>query len=246
MITPLFKPLGASTHLLAKKWGALHQVKATHTGTLDPMAEGVVIVLSDQDRFDKQKYSDFKKTYVVKLLQGVATDSEDLLGLITNVHFSDSDIRPQLAEVADQMVGTHTQIVHPFSSKRIDGDSFFNLSKKGVQPPMIAEQVELFSVKVLNREVTSSDQYCRTIIKRINSVQGDFRQKQIVEGWEQLFANHSQQLSLISLRIVCSKRTYVRSLVRYLSEKIGHPLTVSELIRTHNGPYSIADCICLI
>ena len=45
MVIPIYQPLGASTHQIAKRIGEKYGEKATHTGTLDPLAEGVVIVL---------------------------------------------------------------------------------------------------------------------------------------------------------------------------------------------------------
>lgn len=247
MIIPVFKPLGASTHQLAKKIGELYQTKATHTGTLDPMAEGVVIVLCDQDRFQKEAYSNFKKTYEVKLLLGVSTDSDDLLGLITTRGFSDAPVRESLIDESNKIVGNHTQIIHPFSAKRTQGVSFFDVSKKGMSPPAITEPVELFSIDVLDQEQCAAEVFTKIVRDKISRVEGEFRQIEVLKGWETLLSEEKNtQLTIIRIKIVCSKRTYIRSLVRYLSTKIGHPLTVVELVRTRNGPYSIADCMCLI
>lgn len=85
MIIPVYQPLGSSTHVLAQKVGKIYNSKATHTGTLDPMADGVILVLTGKDRFDKQIHTDAQKTYHFSILWGVQTDSLDLLGLIKKV-----------------------------------------------------------------------------------------------------------------------------------------------------------------
>lgn len=85
MILPIYQPVGQSSHLLAQKAGLLYHQKATHTGTLDPMATGVLLVLTGKDRFRKKEYSAYRKTYEFEILLGVRTDSDDILGVIEDV-----------------------------------------------------------------------------------------------------------------------------------------------------------------
>ncbi len=84
MIFSLWKPIGRSTHLFVKSYGDRIGERITHTGSLDPMAEGVVVVLTGEDRFLKEKYSNSDKEYEFEILIGVSTDSHDLLGLIND------------------------------------------------------------------------------------------------------------------------------------------------------------------
>ncbi len=108
MIIPVYKPLGSSTHLLAKKTGDIYQTKATHTGTLDPMANGVVVVLTAEDRFKKSKLANWKKTYEFEILWGATTDSHDLLGLITQTSQAPVDLK-KLEEALHNFTGNITQ-----------------------------------------------------------------------------------------------------------------------------------------
>ena len=68
MILPIYQHQGSSSHMLARQVGQQYGEKATHTGTLDPMAEGVLIVLTGQDRFNKSKYTDWQKVYKIEEL----------------------------------------------------------------------------------------------------------------------------------------------------------------------------------
>src|SRR5690606_23625088 len=124
MIIPVYKPLGASTHQLAQTVGEHFGEKATHTGTLDPLAEGVVIVLTGPDRFRNSELSDWRKTYQFTVLFGVSTDSHDLLGLPTAVCQTAprvAVIENHLPAILSKLQAATTQVTPAFSAKRFQG-----------------------------------------------------------------------------------------------------------------------------
>ena len=149
MIIPVYKPLGASTHLLAKKVGDIHQTKATHTGTLDPMANGVVIVLTAEDRFKKSELSDWKKTYEFEILWGISTDSHDLLGLTTQIDQKQIDVE-KLEETLPKFTGKILQQLPKFSAQRINGESYFDQAKKQTTFTPRSENIQIHSLKLKN------------------------------------------------------------------------------------------------
>lgn len=247
MIIPLFKPIGASSHQLAQKAGELYCEKATHTGTLDPIASGVLTVLTGKDRFFKEKYADVKKIYRCKVLLGFSTDTHDILGLIQDTQeVSDAGVAAWTEQIP-QLIGNHLQKMPHFSAKRHQGKSFFNFAKTGQSQdlPDIEVAITISAARMEGAEIFSSRQVLAFISRTISSVKGDFRQKGIASGWKKSLATHSQALTL-TLHITCTKRTYIRSLVRDLSSKTGLPGCVLSLERVANGDFTIADCICLI
>jgi tRNA pseudouridine55 synthase len=246
MIVPLYKPVGASTHQLAAKLGRLYGEKATHTGTLDPMADGVVIGLTGPDRFHKASYSDWRKTYQFKLLVGVATDSHDLLGLITQQQFDDlpplAQLGPQIELALANFSGSYDQQLPDFSARRLAGSSFMHQARQGRAIPATFEQVSIFATEVNDSTTISAQDLTNYCQQTIGLVQGDFRQPEILAQWRVL----ESKLPLFTITVQTSKRTYIRALVRDLAQQIGLPATAMTITRTANGPYQIQDCLCLV
>lgn len=257
MIIPVYKKLGESTHLLAKKVGQRvflttqnsEDLKATHTGTLDPMAEGVVIVLTGKDRFNKEKLASGKKSYTFEILWGFKTDADDLLGIISKVsdqEIIEEDINDALQNEINRSIGVQNQIIPSFSARRINGESFFDQAKRNLNTPQITEVVEIFQAKIINFDRISIDQLEKNILDKISKVVGDFRQEEIINKWQnellKLKKKNKKSFLLTKIEIMTSKRFYVRGLVRDLSKKLQIPATTFSIIRTQNGKFKITDC----
>lgn len=236
MIIPIYQPLGSSTHLLAQRVGQQHQVKATHTGTLDPMAEGVVVVLTEEDRFKKTEFSAWKKTYEFKILWGTATDTYDLLGKITAHKRGENPDLEKLRALQDTFIGKHNQEIPHFSAKRSTEQQFSN--------------IEIFAIEMTDANHESIQSVLTQLHKVIPKLKNEFRQEEIVELWESSINNlpdkEETKALITSHRAVTSKRTYIRQLVHDLSTKMQIPATTFHINRTANGPYSTQDCLCLI
>jgi len=245
MIIPVYKPIGASTHLLAKKAGDIYQTKATHTGTLDPMASGVVVVLTAEDRFEKSELADWKKIYEFEILWGVATDSHDLLGLTTQTSQAQINLK-KIKEVLPKFIGNINQQLPQFSAKRIDGQSYFDKAKQQIKFTPKSEKVQIHYLELLNSYTINRLEFQNKIEKNVSLVQGDFRQKEILENWGQAIRQLPEELIITKLITTTSKKTYIRALVRDISRQLQIPATTYSIARTKNGSYSIKDCVCLI
>jgi len=243
MIIPVYKPLGKSTHLLAQRVGEMRGEKATHTGTLDPMAEGVVVALTGEDRFKKQEFASAKKTYQFEILWGVSTDTHDLLGLIdeqNEVKINSEKIK----RILKKFVGKQKQVLPKFSATRIAGQSYFDLAKKGEKFVPKSAEIEIFSLEVLSERDISAKDLRKKILQKIKKVEGDFRQTKIIKGWQEFFAeekNKDQKFKITKLEAITSRRTYIRALVRDLAEELGVPATTFSIIRIKNGEFKTKD-----
>ena len=260
MIIPIYKPLGSSSHQLAKLIGESHREKATHTGTLDPMADGGLVVLTGEDRFKKAEYSNWEKTYQFQILVGIKTDSGDLLGLIEKNSTSSNpkekqnlikNLEEKIKTTLLELIGKQTQIAPAFSAQRVAGKAGFDLAKQGKKFELQKNEIEIFSLKIIPSENTkkkikniSSKELLEYIQQTISLVKGDFRQKKIITQWENLLKNDKQQNNflIITLEAVTTKRTYIRSLIQEISQKLNLPMTAFSITRTKNGPFSIEDC----
>lgn len=250
MIIPTYKPLGQSTHQLAAHIAKIYGEKATHTGTLDPMAEGVVVVLTGEDRFSKEKQSDVKKEYTFKILLGFSTDSHDLLGKIT---YKKPDLKVTDGLIANivqsftEIQKKETQIIPHFSAKRYKGKSFFDAAKYGTAIPVIPEPIQIYSLSLDEVNLVSAFELRDYIRNTIETVPGDFRQSDIISEWtEELTTAKQTYFTLLSCSATTSKRTYIRGIVRDLSELIKVPCTTFSINRVKNGEFGVGDCVCYL
>lgn len=262
MIIPVWKKIGESTHLLAKKTGAkissktqdLNNLKATHTGTLDPMAEGVVVVLTGNDRYNKSNFPTWKKIYQFEILIGVETDSQDLLGLqsvidksfnVPNNVMKRENILNQINNVLPTFIGKQRQQQPKFSAQRVNGKSAFDLAKQQQKFEIKTNDIEIFSLKMFDSKYIEIEKLEKVISKKISLITGDFRQSEILKNWQKTFlelSDESTSLLIINFEAIVSKKTYIRSLVRDLRNLINIPMTTFSITRTNEGPYSKKDC----
>lgn len=251
MIIPIYQRLGQSSHRIAQSVGDELGEPATHTGTLDPMAEGVLVVLTGEDRFKKSEYSHWQKTYQFSSIWGVATDSLDVLGLITQWQPIEqieavSNLESKTRIVFPQLLGQRDQIMPAFSAKRIAGESYFDLAKRGEPVPTTTQSITIHSLDLLRIETISSAQLLTHVSDKIGKVSGDFRQEACLARWQDkltsLLTDPTIAWPVFHWQATVSHRTYMRALVRDMSQLVGMPSTTFSITRTQNGKYSIADC----
>jgi len=246
MIFPIFKPLGQSSHQLAAAIGAKSGEKATHTGTLDPMAEGVLVVLTGEDRFQKAQLSDTKKTYSFEMLFGISTDSLDLLGLPIKIESTILDpdtIRVSLTKKLPDFLGTQKQLQPIFSAGRSNGKSFFEYGKSGeALPAPKSNEITVYSLELTKCARINREKILTLHSKKIGTVLGEFRQDEILAAWHNITSALPSTVVIATLTAEVSKRTYIRGLVRDISTAIDIPATTFSIIRTQNGRFGMADC----
>lgn len=254
MIIPVFKQIGETTHSIAKKIGDLYRTKATHTGTLDPMASGVIVVLTDNDRFQKNK--NWSKIYEFEVLLGFSTDSHDLLGLSTSsigkkavseiTKKNLSKLAKKFNEILPKFVGKKKQKQPKFSAQRVGGKSGFELAKKNQNFEQIENLINVKAMKLIGQNVITAGELESTIEQRVNKVQGNFRQQKIIKNWKKNIKKLRnvgvENFPILKFRAEVSKRTYIRAFVRDFGKTLNIPMTTYSIIRTNEGPYSITDC----
>lgn len=191
--------------------GILPNIPMTYAGRLDPMAEGVLIILVGEECKEKEKYLELDKEYEVEILFGVKTDTHDVLGLIQNVNMEKND---QNLVTFSKYVGKFKQDYPAYSSKTVGGKQLHQYAREGNLPEeMPTKEVEIYSIEKIGTEEMSGAELAEKAIVKVRLVKGDFRQGEIVKGW-QVFKNKygRERFIVIRLKIVCSSGTYMRSL----------------------------------
>jgi tRNA pseudouridine55 synthase len=140
----LDKPLGFSSNQALQKVKWLFQAtKAGHTGTLDPLATGLLpICLGEATKF-AQYVTDADKTYVATIKLGVTTTTGDAEGEV----LSTSPVKisqTQFEAVAQQFIGEISQVPPMYSALKHEGKALYHYAREGVD---IGRQARLISIK---------------------------------------------------------------------------------------------------
>lgn len=206
------KSSGVSSHYVVNHLRHRFNLKRVgHSGTLDPLATGLLICLLGrnftklQDQFLKQP-----KVYVCDFSLGFTTDTYDRTGRETSrANWTDLKkiSQTQVKTLMATMTGSQNQIVPAFSAVKIQG-------KKLYQKALHETNFDLATLP--SRKVTISDL--------------------VLEDWR---FNDLNQTLTGSIKIACSSGTYVRSLIHDLGQKLEVGGCVMELRRLSIGPWSV-------
>ena len=158
-ILNVYKPKGMTSHdvvsFLRRK---LKMKRIGHTGTLDPMATGVLPVLIG----NATKLSDIimadEKKYKARVVLGVKTDTDDTTGEIIerkNVSVKEDELK----EIAKKFVGEIEQIPPMYSAIKVDGRKLYELARKNVEIERKPRKVTIYSIEISNFDGLSFDMY---------------------------------------------------------------------------------------
>ncbi len=223
--------------------------KMTYAGRLDPMAEGVLLLLLGEECKNKEKYLGLDKTYEFEILVGFSTDTHDLLGLVTSSldKISGPRVKSPDAKILSSdsllkhFIGLVVQKYPKFSSKTIDGKPLFRLSRQGkFESGQPEHQVTIYELKFEENRKISKENLEKEITRRIGLVSGDFRQEEIKKSWQTaLEKSIEENYKIIKLTCKCSSGTYIRQLTEDIGREVGLPLVTFSIKRTQIGLYTL-------
>ncbi len=140
------KPTGMTSHDVVNIVRRLYGTRRVgHTGTLDPLASGVLVVLVGRAAKASEYVSHASKKYEATLRLGLTTDTEDVTGQI----LSTSEVIPTAEDVissAASFVGNIKQTPPMYSALKVDGQKLVDLARKGVTVERQAREVTVFSL----------------------------------------------------------------------------------------------------
>ena len=146
--------------------------KIGHTGTLDPMAEGVLPMCINKATKVASYVSNDSKEYVAGLEFGYETDTQDSTGKILNRTQNIPKIE-EIKEVLKEFQGKILQTPPMFSAIKINGQKLYNLARKGQVIERPKRQVEIYNLELIDEKnlklkvSCSSGTYIRTLIHDI-------------------------------------------------------------------------------
>ncbi len=215
-------------------------VPMTYAGRLDPMAEGLLLILVGDECKNKEKYLGLDKEYEVEVLLGFGTDTGDLLGVVKGVRDEvESEIKKdRVEEILESLVGKFVQEYPKFSSKTVGGKPLFTYAKSGELPDeMPTKEVEIFNIEFLGERKISNTELLNYIEKNIAKVKGDFRQDSILSLWRKILQDSIFNIPILKIKVNCSSGTYMRALAEKIGEMVGIPALAFSIKRTKVGNF---------
>ncbi len=176
------KPRGiTSTEVLNRLKRRFNLKKVGHTGTLDPFAEGLLLVLLGKATRLAEYYQKLPKTYRAVGLLGVETDTYDITGkVVFKKEIEKPPSAEEIKEVLKSFVGEIEQIPPPFSAKKVKGKRAYKLARKGQKVELKPVKVKVYDLKLVDYKpprfevetTVSGGTYVRSLIKDVGSSLG--------------------------------------------------------------------------
>ena len=189
--------------VVAKVRGITREKKAGHTGTLDPMATGVLpVMLGGATRF-LDYLPDSDKGYRAGFMLGKTTDTLDITGAVTGeyvVSVTDEQVR----NVLEKFRGVISQVPPMYSAVSVDGKRLYDLARQGIEVERQARQVEIKKLELVGCE------------------NGEY-----------------------TIDVVCTKGTYIRTLIDDIGRELGCGAVMTSLIRTLAMGFTLEDSVTL-
>jgi len=215
----------------------------SYAGRLDPLAEGLLLVLVGDANKEREKYLSLTKKYIFEVLFGWSTDTYDIAGILEKTSDKRVDTLMLMEGVA-QFEGEHVKEYPPFSSKPVGGKPLFWWAKEGrlSEITIPTRKVEITSAQLLKKKTISGDELYNLVHKSIGSLTGDFRQDRILSCWEANMRNtYNKEYDVAVIEVECGSGTYMRSLASELGEYVGVPALALKITRTEVGEYCLSD-----
>lgn len=197
---------------LRKKFGLQ---KMGHSGTLDPVASGLLIIGIGKGTKKLTNFLKLPKIYETEIILGIKTDTGDITGKIKEerkislengiLKFNNKKIpKEKIKEILEKITGKLNLPVPLYSAVKISGKPLYKLARKGIEVKPPKKEMEIFWIKLKD----------------------DFKYKDYY---------------ILKLEMKVSSGTYVRSIAEEIGRKLGIPATVKELRRTQIGKFKVSQ-----
>ena len=126
-----------------------------------------------------------------------------------------------------------------YSSKTVNGRQLFEYGRSGEEVEIPEREVAVKSLKFIKLKKLKASKLLKDVEKRISKVNGDFRQKEILDIWNKNLSTNKEEIFYIaSFHAKCSSGTYVRGIANSLGEEIGIPALAYSIKRTKIGKFA--------
>ena len=200
-IINVYKEKGyTSFDVVAKMRGICGQKKVGHTGTLDPDAEGVLLICLGKATKVCDMLTDSDKIYRAGMLLGVETDTQDMTGTVLQKKAYASLTEEQVRAAITSFVGQIRQVPPMYSALKVNGKKLCDLARAGITVERRAREITIYGIEI-----------------------------------------EHMKLPRVTMRVHCSKGTYIRTLCHDIGQKLGCGAAMETLVREQAAGYCLKD-----
>lgn len=257
IIIPINKPYRwTSADVIRKvKWAACRHfhkknLKVGHAGTLDPLATGVLLVCIGKATKLAETLQKEGKEYLAGVSFGATTPSYDLEKAIDQEYPVEGVTEESLREVLPRFLGEQEQIAPLFSAKSVDGVRAYELARKQYREAH-KEKTDVMTdfdhtvAETLNKQIINISEMELISFFPNGKESG---QESSDDGLRpnpriNVVDTSALHLPLATIRIKCSKGTYIRALARDLGEALGSGAHLNSLKRTKSGGFTVENSL---
>lgn len=206
-----------SFDVVAKLKGQLKVKKIGHAGTLDPLATGVLVVLTDGDTKKQDLIMKNDKEYVAEVSFNLYSPTLDLeqAPQKSEAEITLSDLKENLPKVLPNYIGELIQEIPMYSAKKVNGKPLYKIARQNhlgaeqnVKP--FTKLINIYEIKILD-----------LFEKQLETTGGVYR------------------APTVKIKVTCSSGTYIRTLAKDLGKALNTKAVLSDLVRTRVGEYNL-------
>ena len=178
--------------------------KIGHTGTLDPIATGVLVICIGKSTKLCDILTSKYKEYIATIKLGIKTDTLDTMGTILEEQEIKNYTKEEITKVLNSFLGKSIQETPIYSAVKVNGKKLYEYAREGISIELPKREIDIQSIELL-----------------------DYKDNEI------------------TFKTTVSKGTYIRALINDICTKLNTIGTMSSLIRTKQGEFSIDNCYTL-
>ena len=179
----------------------LNTKKIGHTGTLDPLATGVLVICIGKSTKLCDLLTSKYKEYIATIKLGIKTDTLDTMGTVLEEREVPLYTEKEIINVLNSFLGKSIQETPIYSAVKVNGRKLYEYAREGKSVELPKREIDIKSIELLS-----------------------YKDNEIV------------------FRTTVSKGTYIRALINDISLKLNTIGTMSNLIRTKQGEFTLEDC----
>lgn len=237
LVVAIDKPVGMTSHDVVNRVRTVFgERRVGHTGTLDPLASGILpVCVGPATRLDAYMVGHDKR-YLVRVAFGAATDTDDCEGRPTRFgtvpdELSDPDFACRFLE---GLIGPSLQMPPAYSAIKVNGKKACDAARDGNVIVLEPRPIEVYTATL--KGLSESDD-CNLLMDA-EAVAAEYHED---EGMAAL----SARMFYWDIEFSVSKGTYIRALARDIGNAVGCPAHVAALRRVEAGGISLDDCVTL-
>ncbi len=247
LVKPLYKRSGISPLEAIDEFRLQHPEfkyeKISYAGRLDPMADGVLILLIGSANKERENFLHVDKSYRVEILFGISTDSYDVLGIPQEIAPREIQ-KEELEKALNGFEGVIMQKFPPYSSKPVNGKPLYYWARQGKLDEIVVPEKErtIHRIELISMRKIKGVEILSDILERISKVKGDFRQDEIRKAWSNVLPQLAEkEFHIATIDVDGSSGLYMRQLAFDIGLSLHTPAHAYKITRTRAGAYSIND-----